>query len=196
MEAERRKMTHAEHQAPLALTRSIALIGLMGCGKSSVGWRLAETLGVGFNDVDTEIERAANMTIAEIFERYGEAHFRDGERRVIARLIDDAPQVIATGGGAFMDKDTRRILKERAVVIWLRADLDVLVQRTAGRTHRPILNAGDPRTILRDLMERRHPIYGEAHITVQSYPDQSHKNVVNRIIKALTRDGRAFGEQV
>jgi len=175
------------------LARPVALIGLMGAGKTSVGQRLAQALGVPFTDSDTEIERAANMTIPEIFERYGAAHFRDGERRVIARLIEGRPQVIATGGGAFMNDRTRALLKARAVTVWLSADLDVLVARTAGRTHRPLLNRGDLKAILADLIDRRYPVYAEADVRVESLAGQTHEAMVARILAALDADGRAFG---
>lgn len=173
------------------LIRPVVLIGLMGAGKSSVGLRLAAMLGVPFVDSDDEVVAAANMSIAEIFEKYGEPEFRSGERRVIARLIDETPQIIATGGGAFMDSETRAIIKERAVSVWLSATLDLLVQRTAGRTHRPILNRGNPRKILAGLIKDRYPVYSEADIEVPSRAGQTHEAMAGRIIDALVRDGRA-----
>ena len=173
------------------LIRPVVLIGLMGAGKSSVGLRLAAMLDVPFVDSDDEIVAAANMTIAEIFEKYGEPHFRSGERRVIARLIDETPQIIATGGGAFMDAETRGLIKARAVSVWLSATLDLLVSRTAGRTHRPILNRGDPRKILAGLIRDRYPVYGLADIEVPSRASQTHEAMAGRIIDALIRDGRA-----
>jgi shikimate kinase len=169
------------------------LIGLMGAGKSSVGLRLAETLGVPFADSDAEIEAAAAMTIPEIFERYGEAHFRDGERRVIARLMGEGPRVIATGGGAFMNDETRALILAEAVSVWLKADLDLLVSRTAGRTHRPLLNRGDPREILRGLIETRYPIYAEADIAVESEPGLTHEEMAARIVAALKDHGARTG---
>ena len=168
------------------------MIGLMGAGKSSVGQRLANTLGVPFVDSDDAIVEAANLSIAEIFAKYGEGHFRSGERRVIARLVDGPPMIIATGGGAFMDPETRALLNEQATTVWLRANLDVLVERTAGRTHRPLLNKGKPRDVLADLIDKRYPVYGEAHITVDSHAGQAHEAMVTRIIKALQADGRAL----
>lgn len=171
------------------------MIGLMGAGKSSVGQRLAGALGVSFVDSDDAIVEAANLSIAEIFEKYGEAHFRSGERRVIARLVEGPPAVIATGGGAFMDDETRALLNAKAVTVWLRANIDVLVERTAGRTHRPLLNQGNPREILADLIDKRYPIYGQAHLKVDSLAGQAHEAMVNRIIKALKADGRAFGAE-
>ena len=174
------------------LLRPVVLIGLMGAGKSSVGMRLAATLRVPFVDSDDEIVAAANMPIAEIFERYGEPHFRSGERRVIDRLIGEAPQVIATGGGAFMDPETRAAIKARATSVWLSASLDLLVQRTAGRSHRPILNRGNPRQILAGLIAERYPIYSQADIEVASRAGQTHEDMAARIIKALRRHGKAI----
>jgi shikimate kinase len=174
------------------LARPVVLVGLMGAGKTSVGTRLAHLLGARFVDSDDEIERAANLSVPEIFERYGEAHFRSGERRVLARLLSGPPAVIATGGGAFMDAETRGLVGARAVSVWLRAALDVLLQRTAGRTHRPLLNRGDPRAILCRLIEARYPVYAEADLTVDSLAEQSHDQMAGRIVEALQADGRAF----
>jgi shikimate kinase len=156
--------------APLAwrINKTVVLVGLMGAGKSSVGRRLAGRLGVALRDADTEIERAAGMTIEEIFTRHGEAHFRDGEQRVIARLLEDPPHVLATGGGAFIDARVRDAIAARGVSVWLKADLDELVRRTARRTHRPLLRQGDPRTILARLLEQRAPIYALADLSVAS----------------------------
>ena len=148
--------------------RTIVLVGLMGAGKSSVGRRLATRLGVAFRDADTEIERAAGMTIEEIFTRHGEAYFRDGEQRVIARLLEEPPHVLATGGGAFIDPRVREAIAERGVSVWLKADLDELVRRTARRTHRPLLRQGDPRAVLARLLEQRGPIYALADLAVAS----------------------------
>lgn len=152
----------------LKIPRTIVLIGLMGAGKSCIGRRLAALLGLNFVDADTEIERAAGCTIDEIFERHGEAAFRDGERRVIQRLLGQAVQVLATGGGSFMNPDTRAAIQEQAVSVWLRADLDLLLKRTGRRNNRPLLKRGDPRTILEQLMAERYPIYAEADIVVDS----------------------------
>ena len=174
------------------LARPVVLVGLMGAGKTSVGTRLAHLLGARFVDSDDEIERAANLSVPEIFERYGEAHFRSGERRVLARLLSGGPAVIATGGGAFMDGETRALVGTRAVSIWLRAALEVLLQRTVGRTHRPLLNRGDPRAILGGLIEARYPVYAEADLTVDSLSEQSHDQMANRIVEELLADGRAF----
>ena len=167
------------------LDRAVVLVGLMGSGKSSIGRRLASRLGVPFVDADTEIERAAGCSIADIFESYGEAAFRDGERKVMARLLEDSPRVIATGGGAFMDPKTRALIAQQGLSIWLRAELDILVKRCARRNHRPLLNQGDPREILAGLMRQRYPVYAEADIVVDS-DDGPHERVVNAIVKSLT----------
>ena len=153
---------------PLKVPRTIVLIGLMGAGKSCIGRRLAALLGLKFVDADAEIERAAGCTIEEIFERHGEAAFRDGERRVIERLLGQAVQVLATGGGSFMDPRTRAAIHGRAISVWLRADLDLLLKRTGRRNNRPLLKRGDPRAILEGLMAERYPVYGEANVVVDS----------------------------
>ncbi len=167
----------------------------MGAGKSSIGRRLAARLGVAFVDADAEIEEAAGCTILEFFERYGEPAFRDGERRVIARLLDAPPQVMATGGGAFINPETRALIQDKAVSVWLRAELDILVKRCARRTHRPLLHKGDPREILGDLMAERYPVYEHADIIVDS-EDGPHEGVVKKILSALTArgDGEAAPE--
>ncbi len=182
-------MTDADR--PPRLRRPVVLIGLMGAGKSSVGHRLAELLAVPFLDSDAEIERAAGMSVAEIFERFGEPYFREGERKVIQRLLTDRPQVIATGGGAFLNEETRAAIRARAVSVWLKADLDTLVARTAGRTHRPILNQGDPRRILADLIAARYPVYADADCHVESFPEQTHEAMAARIVEALRSLGGA-----
>ena len=164
--------------------RTIVLVGLMGAGKSKVGRRLALRLGLPFSDSDPEIEAAAGETIEEIFANRGEQVFRDGERRVIARLLAQPVQVLATGGGAFMDPMTRSLIGRRGVSLWLRADLDTLVTRVLRRSDRPLLKRGDPRVILGELMERRHPIYAEADLTVDSGAG-SPEVTVNRLIAAL-----------
>jgi shikimate kinase len=152
----------------LQLRRTVALVGLMGAGKTSIGRRLAHELGLPFVDADHEIEQAAGQTIEEIFEQHGEAFFRDGERRVIARLLDGPAHVLATGGGAFMDPSTRGLLMERAITIWIKADIDILLSRVSRRNHRPLLKQGDKHAILTRLMAARHPIYAEANFTVDS----------------------------
>jgi shikimate kinase len=151
-----------------ALTRTVALVGLMGAGKSAIGKRLAQRLGLPFVDADIEIEAAAGCTIEEFFERFGEAEFRAGERRVIQRLLDGPRRVLATGGGAFMDPQTRAVMREKAITIWLRAELSVLLERVARRSNRPLLKNGDPRGTLERLMAVRYPIYAEADIVVDS----------------------------
>ncbi len=183
-----------QQKPALRLIRPVVLIGLMGAGKSSVGARLANLLGVRFRDSDVEIERAANMTVPEIFERYGEAHFRDGERKVIARLMGGKPKVLATGGGAFMDEETRKLIGRRAVSVWLRAELDLLVSRTVGRSHRPLLNKGDPRKILAGLIETRYPVYADADVHVESLPGQAHEQMARRIVAALEDHGTRTGK--
>jgi len=165
--------------------RSIVLVGMMGGGKSSVGRRLATRLNVPFADADVEIEKAAGMSIAEIFARHGEAYFRSGEARVIARLLEGGPQVLATGGGAFMNPDTRLAIKARGVSIWLKADLDVLLRRiNKRRNERPLLQTADPSDTLRTLLIEREPTYALADLTVQSR-DVPHDSIVNDVIAAL-----------
>jgi len=165
--------------------RPLVLIGLMGVGKSTIGKRLAARLRLPFVDADHEIERAAGLSITEIFERFGETEFRDGERRVIARLIDGRPKVIATGGGAFMQDETRELILKRALSIWLDADLDVLAERVGRREgSRPLLKGRDARTALAELAAIRNPIYALAHVHVRSQP-LPHDATVDNILKAL-----------
>lgn len=171
-------------RAPAPWPRSVVLVGLMGVGKSSVGRRLAQRLSMPFFDADEEIERAAGCTIPEIFERYGESAFREGERRVIARLINGKPAVIATGGGAFVDAATRKLVLEAATAVWLRADIDVLVERTARRDNRPLLKRGNPREILTELLAARAPAYAQAPIHVSSGRG-AHEHTVDQILRAL-----------
>jgi len=166
------------------LQRTIALVGLMGAGKSSVGRRLAAALGVTFRDADDEIEKAARQTVAEIFADHGEAEFRRGERRVIARLLEQPPHILATGGGAFMDPETRALMAERATTIWLRADLDTLMRRVSRRDDRPLLKTPNPRATMQALMDARYPVYAEANIVVESR-DGPHSSAVDAIIAAL-----------
>ena len=170
------------------LNKHLVLVGLMGAGKSAIGRRVATAIGARFLDADREIEVAAGMKIPDIFESRGEEEFRDGERRVIARLLDEAPLVLATGGGAFIDDETRALLAEKATTVWMRADLDVLVKRCGRRSNRPLLKNGNPREILGRLMDIRYPIYAEAHIEVYSR-DEPHEIAVNEIIGELTRRG-------
>ena len=148
--------------------RSIVLVGLMGAGKSTVGRRLAARLNLPFTDADHEIESAAGMSIPEIFALHGEPYFRDGERRVIARLLRDGPMVLATGGGAYMDPQTRAGIAESGVSVWLKADFDVLMRRVRRRQNRPLLQNPDPEATMRRLIEARHPVYALADVTVES----------------------------
>jgi shikimate kinase len=167
----------------------------MGSGKSSVGRRLAKRLGLPFTDADTEIVKAAGCSIEDIFELYGETAFRDGERRVIARLLGDGPQVLATGGGAFMDPETRASIGDHGVSVWLRADLEVLVKRIGRRSGRPLLKDGDPRDILKDMMETRDPVYAQADIAVDT-GDEPPDVTVDQIVVALeTHSGTAQGTE-
>src|SRR5919112_3530510 len=164
--------------------RSLVLVGLMGAGKSTVGRRLAQKLGLPFRDADHEIEAAAGMSIPDIFSIHGEAYFRDGERRVIARLLQEGPMVLATGGGAYMNEETRAGIKESAVSIWLKADLEVLLKRVRKRSNRPLLHNPDPEGTMRKLMDVRYPVYAEADLTVESH-EAPHDRVVNEVLKAL-----------
>jgi shikimate kinase len=168
------------------LDRPIVLVGLMGAGKSTVGRRLAKRLGVPFIDTDAAIEDAAGLSAAEMFERYGEADFRDGERRLVARLVDGEVRVIATGGGVFVDPRTRKLLNERAITVWLDAPVDVLADRTSRRDTRPLLRNDDPKGTLERLAEERGPSYAEAHIRVRS-GGGAHSEVVEKIVGELQR---------
>ncbi|SRR5665213_640096 len=170
------------------LKRTVALVGMMGAGKSSLGRRLATKLGVVFRDADTEIENAAGCSINEIFDRFGEPAFRDGERKVIARLLAMPPHVLATGGGAFADDETHKRIKAEAVSVWINVPLEVLVARVGRRDTRPLLRQGDPREILKRLLKEREPIYGEADLTVDS-EDGPHHTAVERIIASLRERG-------
>ncbi|MDR7035367.1 shikimate kinase/shikimate kinase/3-dehydroquinate synthase [Methylobacterium sp. BE186] len=164
--------------------RSIVLVGLMGAGKSTVGRRLASRLGMIFKDADNEIEAAAGLTIPDIFAIYGEPSFREGEERVISRLIREGPMVLATGGGAFMRDSTRARIAEGGISVWLKADLDVLMRRVRKRGNRPLLQTEDPEETMRQLMEARHPVYGGADVMVLSR-DVSHDRVVQDVLEAL-----------
>jgi shikimate kinase len=167
-------------------TRTVALVGLMGAGKSAIGKRLAMRLGLPFADADDEIERAAGCTIAEFFEKYGEAEFRAGERRVIARLLDGPVHVLSTGGGAYMDPEIRTIMRARALTVWLRADLEVLFDRVKRRAHRPLLRQGDPKEVLARLMTQRYPVYAEADLVIDSTA-QAVEVTTEQVIEALQR---------
>lgn len=177
----------------LTVTKPIVLVGMMGAGKTSVGRHLAQKLGLPFVDADSEIEAAAQATITEIFEREGEAAFRSGERRVIARLLDGPVCVLATGGGAFMTPETRTKIRERAISVWLRADLDLLTRRVGRRRDRPLLNNGSPRETLARLLALRDPVYAEADLVIDS-GEQTPDEVAEAVIAALRSflaDGRA-----
>jgi shikimate kinase len=168
--------------------KPIVLVGLMGAGKSSVGRRLAEKLGFTFVDADQEIEKAAGQTIPEIFAQHGEDYFREGEKRVIARLLENHDQIIATGGGAFMNSETREAIKHQGVSVWLKAELDLLVKRVQKRDNRPLLKGQDPRVVLQNLIAIRYPVYATADITVESR-DAQHTETVNDVIRAIVASG-------
>jgi shikimate kinase len=177
-------MAETPHQPPVRVDRPIVLVGLMGAGKSTVGRRLAKRLGLPFVDSDDEIERAADHSIPEIFDRFGEASFRDGERRVIRRLVAGPPAVLATGGGAFMEPETRALILERCIAIWLEAPPETLAGRVRRRDVRPLLRDKDPLSLLRELAEARNTVYAEAHLHVRS-DDGPHDRAVERIVAAL-----------
>jgi len=164
--------------------RTIALVGLMGVGKSSVGRRLANALELPFRDADAEVEAAAGRSVSDIFTDLGEPAFREGERRVIARLLDQPPHVLATGGGAFMNPDTRALIKSRAISVWLKADLEVLARRVGRKDTRPLLKGRDARTVLAELLKKREPAYRQADLIVES-ADGPHMATVDIIIAAL-----------
>lgn len=164
--------------------RSLVMVGLMGCGKSSVGRRLAARLDIPFVDADDEIERAAQKTIPEIFADHGETSFRDGERRVIKRLLQNGPQVLATGGGAYMNPETRAAIRSAGIAIWLRAELPVLMRRVMKRDNRPLLKVDDPEAVMRGLMDARYPVYAEADLVVESR-DVPHEVIVDEIVGML-----------
>ncbi len=171
-------------EAPNRAKKSIALVGLPGAGKTSVGRRLARRLQLPFADTDSEIEAAAGLAVAEIFERFGEAHFREGERRVIARLLDGPPQVIATGGGAFMDPETRALILARCTAIWLDGDPALLARRASRSGRRPLLRGRDPKAVLGALAAVRNPVYAGAHLRIAA-DGASHGRMVDRIVAAL-----------
>jgi shikimate kinase len=164
--------------------RSVVLVGMMGAGKSSIGRRLAVRLGIAFADADSEIETAHRMTIADIFSTYGEAYFRSGETRVIARLLESGPQVLATGGGAFMNADTRGAIGANGISVWLKAEFEVLMRRIKRRQDRPLLKTEDPGETLRTLMAERYPVYAQADLTIQSR-EVPHEKIVDEIVGAL-----------
>lgn len=165
-------------------TRSVVLVGMMGAGKSTIGRRLSARLQLPFLDADTEIEAAAGMSIPDIFETHGEPHFRDGEARVIARLLDGGPAVIATGGGAFMREETRGRIRDKAVSIWLKADADIIMKRVKRRADRPLLQTMDPAATVGRLIEEREPVYRRAELTIWSR-DVPHERIVDECLDAL-----------
>ena len=175
---------HSAEKSDILTEKPLVLIGLMGVGKTTVGRRLAKKLNLPFVDADEEIEKAADLKVTEIFDRFGEDYFRDGERRVIARLIEGPRRVIATGGGAFMNEETRNLILSNATAIWLDADIETLVKRVARRDTRPLLRHGNSKEILRDLAEKRNPVYALAHLHVTGN-DAPHELTVDKIIKAL-----------
>ncbi|WP_438725948.1 shikimate kinase [Parasphingorhabdus sp. DH2-15] len=168
------------------INRPVVLVGLMGSGKTTIGRRLATQLGLPFADADEEIEKAANRSVSEIFEEFGEEHFRDGERRVIARLCEEKPMIIATGGGAFINDDTRTLIKKRAISIWLDCDIRILAERVSRKNTRPLLRDKDPVKVLTQLAEIRNPIYAEADIRVSSM-NGPHGAAVKSIMGALNK---------
>jgi len=167
------------------LPKTLVLVGMMGSGKSSIGRRLATRLGLPFVDADAEIEAASGVTIEEIFARDGEAKFRDCERRILARLLDQPTHILASGGGAFMDEGTRALIAQRAISVWLRADLDLLMARVGRRGHRPLLKTEDPRAVLAALMARRNPVYSQADLHIDTV-DGPPEITVERVLAALT----------
>jgi len=177
--------TSQEAEITAALgTRSVVLVGMMGAGKSTIGRRLSARLRLPFLDADTEIEAAAGMSIPDIFETHGELQFRDGEARVIARLLDSGPAVLATGGGAFMREETRSRMRDKAISIWLKADADVIMRRVKRRADRPLLRTADPAVTVGRLIEEREPVYQHADLTIWSR-DVPHEKIVDECIEAL-----------
>jgi shikimate kinase len=178
------KTKSKRYSASLVLPKALVLVGMMGAGKSSIGWRIAQKLGIPFHDTDQEVERAAGCSVADIFETWGEKAFRDAERRVIKRLLSSQVQVISTGDGAFVDPDSQALIKENAISLWLRADPEILYERVIRRDTRPLLFDGDARQILEEMIERRYPIYGKADLIVESN-DDAHEATVERVMEAL-----------
>ena len=170
--------------------RSIVLVGLMGAGKSTIGRRLAQRLDLAFVDADAEIEQAAGKSVQDIFRDHGEASFREGERRVIARLLESGSQVLATGGGAFMNEETRNNISRRAIAVWLKADIELLMKRVRRRDNRPLLKADNPEEVMQTLIDERYPVYGQADIIVESR-DVPHSSIVSDVIRALAAYQRA-----
>jgi len=172
----------------MSLHKTVALVGMMGAGKTSLGRRVATRLEVPFRDADHEIEAAARFTVSEIFEKFGEPYFRDGERRVIARLLSEPPHVLATGGGAYMDPATRATMKQNTFTIWLKAPVEFLVARVKKRDTRPLLRNRDLKETIEKLLQVREPVYAEADMTLE-YDDESHSGALDSIMEALTARG-------
>ena len=170
--------------AQLLGQRTIVLVGLMGAGKTSVGRRLADKLGLAFVDADHEIETAAGKTIPEIFADHGEEYFREGEKRVISRLLETGSKVLATGGGAYMNPETRTLIADKGISVWLKADLELLMKRVMRRDNRPLLKNGDPAQVMQQLIDKRYPVYAQANITVNSR-DAQHSQTVNDVIRSI-----------
>ncbi len=187
-----KRSTSKDLEAAKALLRGrpIVLVGLMGAGKTSIGRRLAEKMGLSFVAADHEIEAAAGKTIADIFAEHGEAYFRDGERKVIARLMENGEQILATGGGAYMNPETRARIKEGGICVWLKADLGLLMKRVMKRNDRPLLRTADPEAVMRGLIEDRYPVYAEADVTVECR-DVQHAQMVNDVLRALARKAQS-----
>jgi shikimate kinase len=182
-------------QQPLRVAKTVVFVGLMGVGKTCIGRRLAHRLDLPFVDADREIEEAAGCTIPDIFEQHGEKYFREGERRVILRLLDNPPHVLSTGGGAILDPQTRARIRERAISIWLRADLDLMMKRVSRRNDRPLLQVPDPRARLQELMAERYSLYGEADITVDSV-DGPPEVTLERTMAALAAHVRRAADAI
>ena len=170
--------------------RSIVLVGLMGAGKSTIGRRLAQKLDLAFVDADAEIEQAAGKSVQDIFREHGEASFREGERRVIARLLESGPLVLATGGGAFMNEETRNNISRSGIAVWLKADIELLMKRVRRRDNRPLLKTDNPEEVMQTLIDQRYPVYGRADIIVESR-DVPHSSIVSDVIRALAAYQRA-----
>lgn len=179
-------MSKQKTRLKLPRGRSLVIVGLMGAGKTCIGRQIAQYFDVPFVDADREIEEAAGCCVADIFELYGEAAFRDGERRVIKRILESDACVLATGGGAFMNEETRDMIAKTGTSLWLKADVEVLIKRTSGRKHRPLLNQGDPAKTLRKLVDERYPVYKQADLTVETR-DESLEATVRRVVNALKK---------
>jgi shikimate kinase len=167
-------------------TRSVVFVGLMGAGKTAIGRKVAATLGLPFTDSDQEIESVSRMTIPDLFERYGEAEFRSLEQRVILRVLESGPQILSTGGGAYMNAQTRAAIAAHGLSVWLKADIDILMDRVSKKQNRPLLKAADPRAVLEKLMVERHPVYAQADVTVPTR-DERKEVIADEVIEAIDR---------